>query len=156
MTCDDLTSVLLWKCEVIIHCKFTKKFHILFFRWSDIICIVGLYLLLFSSQAAHVDCMANCGSYVGHVPANAYCQINTPVHVELMTCKIETIDKDAFNCLEMLQFLRLDDNKLITLPAGVFRNLNNLFQLTIESEYYRCIRCMRCHFFIFWILILLN
>ena len=100
-----------------------------------IISAVCLHLLIFTTQLVNVSSVTNCGTYIGHVLTKIYCGARPPHIVDLSHCEIETVDKDAFKCLKGVRKLLLDDNRLATLPAGLFQNLGRMHTLSIQSKH---------------------
>ena len=91
-------------------------------------------MLLIISLVTYTSSMANCGAIIGHVPAKPFCQGGVAIIVDLTQCGIETVDKDAFRCLPRNVRIRLDDNRLTSLPAGLFRDLD-IRELNIRCKH---------------------
>ena len=67
-----------------------------------------------------------------HIPAGIFPQIVELQYIYLGGNRIETIAPDAFAGMSGLRLLRLRDNRLSTLPDGVFEDLTGVFSTGIQ------------------------
>ena len=96
--------------------------------------VMGITLLLvILSHILYGQVQDRCPNLQAHVSAKDFCKLEDVTEVYIPTCHISTLDQDAFRCLENTQYLNLHGNEIMSLPAGVFKDMHNLGLLCLEG-----------------------